>query len=161
VLFKVAYPLHQRGPLVVCRECERLGFEHLRLKFEYLPPDYLGVTKSYHRLGYILDRLDHGASTPSPSASGTLLGKAERADPKEARRGASPRAISHRNRGRDHLGMGDGRFRSESATLLASRKFVTTLALIAKFTFWVMSLVMVATAIAQRNPAMPAIASGL
>ncbi|MEY2396499.1 MAG: hypothetical protein QOF94_2844 [Acidobacteriaceae bacterium] len=36
---------------------------------------------------------------------GTLLGKAKRADPKQAGRGASPRAISDRNRGRHHLGM--------------------------------------------------------
>jgi hypothetical protein len=47
----------------------------------------------------------HGASTSSPSASGTLLRKAERADPKEAGGGASPRAISDRNRGRFHFGM--------------------------------------------------------
>src|SRR6202043_877547 len=36
---------------------------------------------------------------------GTLLGKAERADPKEAGRGASPRAISFRNHGRFEIGM--------------------------------------------------------
>jgi hypothetical protein len=47
---------------------------------------------------------------------GTLLGKAERADPKEAGRGASPRAISDRNRGRDHFGM-VGDFISESRAI--------------------------------------------
>jgi hypothetical protein len=47
---------------------------------------------------------------------GTLLDKAQRADPKEAGRGASPRAISDRNRGRDHLGM-VGDFISESRAI--------------------------------------------
>jgi hypothetical protein len=44
---------------------------------------------------------------------GTLLGKAERADPKEAGRGASPRAISARNGGRNYPAMA-GDFISES-----------------------------------------------
>jgi hypothetical protein len=47
---------------------------------------------------------------------GTLLGKAERADPKQAGRGAVPRAISARNRERDQLGM-VGDFISESRAI--------------------------------------------
>jgi hypothetical protein len=69
-------------------------------------PAFFSLTQSRT---WRIDILSIGIGTP-------LLGKAKRADPKQAGRGASPRAISDRNRGRDHLGM-VGDFISESGAI--------------------------------------------